>query len=77
MLVLYVTVKVRPTQTSHITVLIGAIVPQQKHGIFKDLIVLILDTEIFVCPGEILLLELLEFPYRIIREYHKIRFGLL
>jgi hypothetical protein len=56
MLVLYVTVKVRPTQTSHITVLIGAIVPQQKHGIFKDLIVLILDTEIFVCPGEILLL---------------------
>jgi GR25 family glycosyltransferase involved in LPS biosynthesis len=62
MLALYMAVQIWPPQASHIAVLIRAVVSQQKHCILEDLVVLIFNTEVFVRPSEVLLLEVLVPP---------------
>jgi hypothetical protein len=67
-----VTVQVWPAQTCHIAVFVWAIVSQQQHCVFENLVVLILDTEVFVRPSEVFLLEILISPHWIICEDYEV-----
>lgn len=62
MLALNMPMEIRPPQTGNITVLIGAVIPQQQNCIFEDLIPHVLDPKVVVRPHEIGLGEVFEFP---------------
>jgi hypothetical protein len=76
MFALHMSMEVQPAQAGNITVFIGTVVPQEKHGVLEDLILLILDPEVVVCPGKVLLLKLFVSFRSIIGENHKIGLGL-
>lgn len=76
MLALHMTMQVRPSKTGDITVLIRAVVSQQQHGVFKDFILLIMNSQVFIGPSKVFLLKVLESTLRIIGENDKRRLGL-
>jgi hypothetical protein len=77
MLALYMAVQIRPPQTGYIAVLIRAVISQQKHCIFEDLVVFIFDAEVFVRPSEVLLLEVFVPSHWIICKDNKVGFRLM
>jgi hypothetical protein len=76
MLALHMAMQVRPSKTGDITVFIGAVVSQQQHRVFKDLIFLIMDSQVLVGPSKVFLLKFLKSPLGIISEDDKGRLGL-
>lgn len=77
MLAFDVTMQVRPSQASYITTSIRAIVPQQQYCVFEDIVVLVLDPEVFVHLREIGVLEILIALGMIIREDNIVGFRLV
>lgn len=76
MLAFHMAMQVRPSQASHITVLVWAIVPEQQDSIFEDIVLLILNTQVLVNARKVLLLEILERSHRVVGERYKGRFRL-
>lgn len=76
MLALHMAMQVRPPQTSHITVLIRTVVPEQQDSIFKDFVLLILDTQVVVDASKVSLLEILEPSHRVVGKGDEGRFRL-
>lgn len=77
MLALHMPMQIWPAQASHIATLIRAIVPEQQDSIFENFILLILDTQVLIDAGKVLLLEVLKSSCRVVGEDHKCRLGLL
>lgn len=76
MLAFHMTMQIRPTQAGYIAVLIGAIIPKQQNSVLEDLILLILDAQVFICPSKVLFLEILKASHGIVGKYHEGRLGL-
>lgn len=76
MLALYMTMQVWPSKTGDIAIFIRAVVSKQQHCVFKDFVLLIMDTQVLIGPSEILLLEFFKSSHGIIGEDDKGRLGL-
>ena len=76
MLAFDVTVQVRPSQASHITASVRAIIPQQQNRILKDVVILILDPEVFILLREIGVREILKALSMVVCEDHIVGFRL-
>lgn len=76
MFALYMAMQVRPPQTSHITILVRTIVPEQQDSVFEDFVLLILNTQVLVDARKVILLEILESSYRVIGKDYKSGFRL-
>jgi hypothetical protein len=76
MLALHMTMQVRPSKTGDITIFIGAVVSQQQHGVFKDFILLIMNSQVLIGPSKVFLFKVFESALRIIGEDDKGRLSL-
>lgn len=63
-----VTMKIWPTETCDVTLVIWTIVTQQEQRVFEDLLFLVLDAEVLVDSEEVGWLEILEPFHGIISE---------
>lgn len=76
MLALHMAMQVRPSKASDITVFVRAVVSKQQHRVFKDFVLLIIDSQILIGPGEIFLLKFLKASNGVIGEDDKGGLGL-
>jgi len=63
--------QVWPAHTSHITVLVWAVVAQQKHGIFENVWLLVANAEVLVHLEEVGIAVVFEPLLAFVREDHR------
>lgn len=76
MLALHMAMQVRPSKASDIAVFIGAVVSKKQHRVFKNFVLLIMNSQVLIGPSEIFLLKILESSHGVIGENDKGGLGL-